>query len=149
MWSKIYLIEKYEISKQSWWQHNQVVLNCQGKRRENYWELHSCYTNSMAQFINILLAKCINTRILVDRLNSNPSKSVKLQFKSDVIACIFITTTNRNASIIKEFENTPIWWKESSDWLSDQSVHAQYWTRRLKVNKSTQLQDIKEILKIK
>ena len=32
MWSKIYLIEKYEISKQSWWQHNQVVLNFRGEK---------------------------------------------------------------------------------------------------------------------
>ena len=26
--------------------------------------------------------------------------------------------TNQNASLIKEFKNTPIWWKERSDWLS-------------------------------
>ena len=26
--------------------------------------------------------------------------------------------TNQNASLIKEFKNTPIWWKEPSDWLS-------------------------------
>ena len=24
--------------------------------------------------------------------------------------------TNQNASLIKEFKNTPIWWKEPSDW---------------------------------
>ena len=35
---------------------------------------------------NYVHNQCIITRILVDRLNSDPSKSVKLQFKSDVIA---------------------------------------------------------------
>ena len=34
---------------------------------------------------------------------------------------------NQNASLIKESKNTPIWWKERSDWLSALFTFAMQW----------------------